>query len=108
MAGGVLVSLGRSGRLHATLGALLAVVVGGEMLCKAAPPDAKTVAAVLSSPPPDKIPTPELAAAIRQAVANGIASIVARVLADGNDTGLAYPPFVGLSVVASRRFPPGG
>ena len=49
-------------------------------------------AATLAAPKADKIVTDFLAPAVRQAVANGVASLVARITAEGNDHGLAFPP----------------
>lgn len=70
----------------------------------AAVPDSKAAAA-LAAPAAELIPAAALAPAIRQAVANGATSIIARILADGNDTGLAYPPVVGLKLVGYEDVP---
>lgn len=46
----------------------------------------------LATPDAERIPVPQLESAARQAVTNGVATVLARIMADGNDTGLAYPP----------------
>lgn len=62
----------------------------------------------LSAPDAKHIPAAQLELAARQAVANGAATILARILASGNDTGLAYPPqasrkLIGFEEVAARK-----
>lgn len=49
-------------------------------------------AELLAAPTADLIPAELLAPAVRQAVANGVAALVARMTAEGNDHGLAFPP----------------
>jgi len=76
-------------RVLVVTGSLVAVVAS------AAPPAAsraKEEAALLATPPADLIPTEHLAPAVRQALANGLATLVARITAEGNDHGLAFPP----------------
>lgn len=52
----------------------------------------KEEAALLATPAADLITTEFLAPAVRQAVANGVATLMARMTAEGNDHGLAFPP----------------
>jgi hypothetical protein len=52
----------------------------------------KEQAEVLAAPAADVITADLLAPAVRQAVANGVATLVARMTAEGNDSGLAFPP----------------
>lgn len=84
--------------------AALAVVTGDGRIA-AAPADAKAVAATLASPSSAQIPVAALEPAVRQAVATGAASIVARVLADPSGSGLAYPPSTSLAVVGTEEVP---
>jgi hypothetical protein len=71
----------------------------------AAAPDPKAIAATIAMPSAQQIPPAALAPVIRQAVANGAVSILARILADGNGSGLAYPPVVGLKLVGYEEVP---
>lgn len=62
----------------------------------------------LATPAAEHIPSAQLELAVQQAAANGVATILARIMAIGNDTNLAYPPttalkLVGDEVVAARR-----
>ncbi|MGB8852991.1 MAG: hypothetical protein WCC69_05435 [Pirellulales bacterium] len=52
----------------------------------------KEEAEYLAAPAADQIGAEFLAPAVRQAVANGVATLVARMTAEGNDLGLAFPP----------------
>jgi hypothetical protein len=56
-------------------------------------------AALLAAPTPDLITVEFLAPAARQALANGIATLIARITAGGNDHGLAFPPTQTMKVV---------
>jgi hypothetical protein len=85
------------------------VVIAAAMTSVAVPapaavPDPKAAAA-LAAPAAELIPAAAITPAIRHAVANGATSIIARILADGNDTGLAYPPVVGLKMVGFEDVP---
>jgi hypothetical protein len=69
--------------------------------------DAKAQQA-LAMPEAKDIPVAQLKLAARQAAANGVATILARIMAFGNDTGLAYPPqssfkVSGFKDVAARK-----
>ena len=82
---------------------LLAAVAGA---ARAAGPADKA----LRSPTADRIPIAEMHAAIDSAVAAGVASVMARIMAEGNESGLAYPPRVarkeiGKKTVPARRVP---
>ena len=66
----------------------------------AAPP-----AAALAAPAAEHIPAEQLGAAIEQAVASGVASILARVLAEDNELRLAYPPVVSLKRIGTKDLP---
>ena len=46
----------------------------------------------LAAPAADQIGAEFLMPAVQQAVANGVATLVARMTAEGNDHGLAFPP----------------
>jgi hypothetical protein len=52
----------------------------------------KEQAEVLAAPAADQIDAELLGPAARQAVVNGVASLVARITAEGNEHGLAFPP----------------
>jgi hypothetical protein len=52
----------------------------------------KEEAELLAAPAADLITAEYLAPAVRQAVANGVATLLARMTAEGNDHGLAFPP----------------
>jgi hypothetical protein len=52
----------------------------------------KEEAELLAAPAADLIAAEFLVPAVRQAVANGAATLVARMTAEGNDHGLAFPP----------------
>ena len=56
-------------------------------------------AELLAAPAAVLIEADLLAPAVRQAVANGIAALVARMTADGNDHGLAFPPTQTVKVI---------
>jgi hypothetical protein len=56
------------------------------------PASTKEQAAFLAAPEADLISADYLAPAVRQAVANGLGSLLARITAEGNDHGLAFPP----------------
>jgi len=85
-------------------------VAGGLMVAaaasSAAPPPASRSPQetdLLAAPAADLI-TPEfLAPAARQALANGVATLVARITADGNDHGLAFPPTQTMKLVSSEE-----
>ena len=62
-------------------------------------------AAALAAPKADKIATDFLAPAVRQAVANGVASLVARITAEGNDHGLAFPPSQTMKLIEMVEVP---
>jgi hypothetical protein len=68
--------------------AVAASLLIADGLCVAAPPAAATA----NAPAADAIPTALLAPAIRQAVGNGAAALVARITAPGNPHRLAFPP----------------
>lgn len=53
----------------------------------------------LAAPAADQIGAEFLAPAVRQSVANGIATLVARITAEGNDHGLAFPPSQTIKVI---------
>jgi hypothetical protein len=59
----------------------------------------------LRSPPSEVIPVAELRPAVEAAVANGVASVMARILAPGNESGLAYPPRVSRKVIGKKSVP---
>jgi hypothetical protein len=63
------------------------------------PPSKKEQAAFLAAPEADRISADHLAPAVRQAVANGVGSLLARITAEGNDHGLAFPPTQTMKVV---------
>jgi hypothetical protein len=59
----------------------------------------------LRSPPAEPIPVAEMKPAVEGAVAAGVASVIARILAEGNDTGLAYPPAMKRKVIGTKSIP---
>lgn len=59
----------------------------------------------LKTPPAEKIPAAPLKAAIEQAVACGVASLKARITADGNSFGLAFPPRVSRKQIGTKDMP---
>jgi len=66
---------------------------------------AKEEAILLEAPTADLI-TPEfLAPAARQALANGLATLVARITAEGNDHGLAFPPSQTIKLIEMVEVP---
>lgn len=73
-------------------GAVVVAVVLGPLSSVVHGQTKKEQAEYLAAPPPDSITAEFLAPAARQAVANGVAAIVARMMAEGNDHGLAFPP----------------
>lgn len=62
-------------------------------------------AAALATPPPASIPTARLRPAVEQAVANGVGTMMARILAPGNDTGLAFPPRITRKIIGVKKVP---
>ncbi len=72
------------------LSALLTVCLAPKPAALAA--RTKEEVALLAAPEADRISMDHLAPAVRQAVANGVASLLARITAEGNDHGLAFPP----------------
>lgn len=66
---------------------------------------APSPAAALAAPAAEHIPAEQLGPAVEQAVANGVASILARVLAEDNELGLAYPPVVSLKQIGTKQLP---
>jgi hypothetical protein len=88
------------------------IVVIGSILsgfaAAAAPPAAsraKEEAALLQTPTADLIATEYLAPAVRQAVTNGVATLVARITAEGNDHGLAFPPSQTIKLIEMVEVP---
>jgi hypothetical protein len=81
------------------------VLVCGLLGTLAAARAAGPVDAALAVPPASRIPAAQLRPAVEQAVANGVASLMARILADGNDFGLAFPPRVTRSRVGMKKVP---
>ena len=79
------------------LAALLAACPAANPAAVAAP--TKEEAELLAAPEADRISTDELAPAVRQAVANGVGALLARITAEGNDHGLAFPPTQTMKVV---------
>lgn len=78
-------------RLHAhALPTVLAVVAA--LLFAGVPGSVASAAAADAAPGGDQIPATVLTPAVRQAVANGAASLVARIMAPGNPHKLAFPP----------------
>ena len=77
---------------------LLAAVAGA---ARAAGPADKA----LRSPTADQIPVAEMQPAIEGAVAAGVASVMARILAEENASGLAYPPRVARKVIGKKTVP---
>jgi hypothetical protein len=69
-------------------------------LAHAAPADK-----ALRAPPAEQIPVAEMKPAVEGAVAAGVASVMARVLAEGNDSGLAFPPRVARKVIGTKSVP---
>ncbi len=59
----------------------------------------------LRSPPAERIPVAEMQPAIEGAVSAGVASILARILAEGNDSGLAYPPAMTRKAIGTKSVP---
>lgn len=59
----------------------------------------KEEADLLAAPAADLITAEFLAPAVRRTVANGIASVVARMTAEGNEHGLVFPPAQTMTVV---------
>ena len=70
--------------------ALASLLVAG--VCLAAPASKQQGLAALAAPDAEMIPAATLAPAVRQAVANGAATLLARITAPGNPHGLAFPP----------------
>lgn len=66
---------------------------------------AKEQAELLATPGPELITTEMLAPAVRQAVANGAATLLARMTAEGNEHGLAFPPAQTMKVIAMEKVP---
>lgn len=77
---------------------LLAAVAGSSQA-------ASPVDKALRSPSAEVIPVAELRPAVEAAVANGVASVMARILAEGNESGLAYPPRVTRKVIGTKSVP---
>lgn len=63
------------------------------------------VDAALAAPPAEKIPAERLRPAVEQAVAGGVAALMARILADGNEFGLAVPPRVTRTRIGTKTIP---
>lgn len=63
------------------------------------------VDAALAAPPAEKIPADRLKPAVEQAVASGAAALMARILADGNEFGLAVPPRVVRKRIGTKKIP---
>jgi hypothetical protein len=62
-------------------------------------------AEALAAPAADVITAELLDPAVRQAVANGVASLIARMTAEGNEHGLAYPPAQTMKLVEMVEVP---
>jgi hypothetical protein len=87
-----------------------AVVLAGTAAAEPGRGLTKDQAALVAAPAPDQIPAELLAPAVRQAVANGAATLVARITAEGNDHGLAFPPtqttkFLEMVEIPAKRVP---
>ncbi|MFM8290690.1 MAG: hypothetical protein ACKOC4_03200 [Planctomycetia bacterium] len=92
--------------MRAARAGLVDVLVIGLVVACAIPGRAATsVDKALRSPPAEAIPAAELQPAIEAAVANGVASVMARILAEGNESGLAYPPRVTRKVIGTKSVP---
>lgn len=72
--------------------AIAVLVVVGPLSPAARGQNKKEQAELLAAPAADAIAAEFLEPAVRQAVANGVATLVARMTAEGNDSGLAFPP----------------
>ena len=59
----------------------------------------------LRAPTAEQIPVAEMRPAVEAAVANGVASVIARIMAEGNESGLAYPPRVTRKVIGTKSVP---
>lgn len=59
----------------------------------------------LAAPAADQIGSEFLAPAVQQAVANGVATLMARMTAEGNDHGLAFPPSQTFKVIEVVEVP---
>ena len=59
----------------------------------------------LRAPPAEQIPVAEMKPAVEGAVAAGVASLTARILAEGNDFGLAFPPRVSRKMIGTKSAP---
>jgi hypothetical protein len=64
-----------------------------------------TASAALATPTPAHIPATQLRPAVEQAVANGVGTLMARILASGNDTGLAFPPRITRKIIGVKKVP---
>lgn len=65
----------------------------------------KPDAQLLATPAAELIKEEFLAPAVRQAVANGVATLMARMTAEGNEHGLAFPPNQTMIVIAMEKVP---
>jgi hypothetical protein len=65
----------------------------------------KEEAEYLAAPAADQISAEFLEPAVRQAVANGVATLLARMTAEGNDHGLAFPPSQTVKVIEVVEVP---
>ncbi|MEI6366466.1 MAG: hypothetical protein WCP23_05160 [Planctomycetota bacterium] len=74
-------------------------------LCAAETTPSAAQLAALSAPTASHIPAGHLASAINQAAANGVATLIARTMAEGNDLGLAYPPLNTPKLIAVEKVP---
>jgi hypothetical protein len=72
--------------------AIASIAIVGQFLPAAHGQTKKEEAEYLAAPAADQIGVEFLVPAVRQAVANGVATLVARMTAEGNDLGLAFPP----------------
>lgn len=83
---------------------LAAAVVANGLACASAlgqgtQPTKKEVADLLASPSADLISPEFLKPAVKQAVANGLATLLARITVEGNEQGLTVPPAQTMKVV---------
>lgn len=91
--------------MHGSRRSVVAVTLLAASCLAGRPAQAAKIDMELAAPAANHIPVPHMESAVERAVANGVASVMARVLADGNSFGLAFPPRVTRKQIGTKEVP---